>query len=106
MWSGRRFWLSSTTAASAASTTTADRADPGPVAGPVRCGLGRRGLGPTLCGYRPTAPQYEDGTDEPALHAVRVRPGGDGAGGSALVPLLLDESAPYRLTEGVPDTTG
>ncbi|MEU0072282.1 M14 family zinc carboxypeptidase [Streptomyces sp. NPDC006332] len=54
------------------------------------------------CGYRLTADQYAEVRDELALHGVRTKgtyvPLHQSA--RALVPLLLDERAPYHLTVG------
>ncbi|MEV0256898.1 M14 family metallocarboxypeptidase [Streptomyces sp. NPDC050732] len=61
------------------------------------------------CGYRLTAAQYGDIKDELALHGVTVKHLKSGAyvplrqSARALVPLLLDERAPYHMVTGRPD---
>jgi hypothetical protein len=62
------------------------------------------------CQYRLTAEQYADVKDELALHGLKTVQDGDGAvvplrqSLRALVPLLLDERAPYHLIAAAPET--
>ncbi|WP_306338684.1 M14 family metallocarboxypeptidase [Streptomyces sp. KL118A] len=61
------------------------------------------------CGYRLSSAQYADIKDELALHGVTVKRAKSGAyvplrqSARALVPLLLDERAPYHMVTGTPD---
>ncbi|MBM7167820.1 M14 family metallocarboxypeptidase [Streptomyces sp. G44] len=61
------------------------------------------------CGYRLDAAQYADIKDELALHGVTVKRQKSGAhvplrqSARALVPLLLDERAPYHMVTARPD---
>ncbi|MEU1329051.1 M14 family metallocarboxypeptidase [Streptomyces sp. NPDC005865] len=62
------------------------------------------------CGYRLDAAQYRDIKDELALHGVAVKRSASGGAyvplrqsARALVPLLLDERAPYHMVTARPD---
>ncbi|MEU1116719.1 MULTISPECIES: M14 family metallocarboxypeptidase [unclassified Streptomyces] len=62
------------------------------------------------CGYRLDAAQYRDIKDELALHGVTVKRSASGGAyvplrqsARALVPLLLDERAPYHMVTARPD---
>ncbi|MEU8504084.1 M14 family metallocarboxypeptidase [Streptomyces brevispora] len=97
--------------------TARSRAQGFTVRGPIRlAGADNEPAGPgeTLahppCGYRLTAAQFARVGDELALHGVTSRRDRDGVyvplaqSARKLIPLLLDEHAKYRLTNGRADT--